>query len=298
MLDDGLSIGELSERTGVPVETIRIWERRHGVLSPRRTAGRHRRYNLDDAKRVAWLAQRVAKGQRISEAVAALRALGRESVAPPGETLCELLVAGAIRADSVQVETDLGRAFRLFPLVQALELVVFPALRELGERWMAGEPTIAAEHLLSEAVTRRLSARLTDGKWRTGSPIAIFCPSGEEHEIGALALAVLAIEEGISVAYFGSNTPIDEVARLVAARHVRHAVAVCTMPQAATATLDYLAHHTDGHVGWTVTGPALQERAEGAPARENVVGPDLDSASRHLRAVGTTRTKRRRRIST
>lgn len=290
-VNSGLSIGALSEQTGVPVETIRIWERRHGVLSPRRSPGRHRRFTQEDIERVAWLAQRVATGQRISDAVAALRALGREGSTTSGETLCELLSGAALRSDAGQVERDLGRAFRLFPLVEALELVVFPALAELSTRWVAGEPTIAAEHLLSEAVTRHLSMRLKETRWLTATPIAIFCPSDEHHEIGALALAVLASDDGSSVAYFGSNTPIDEVARLVAARHVRHAVAVCTMPERATETLDFLDRHTNQDAGWSVTGPAVHGTSEGARARRNVVGPDLDSARQQLRAVSAARTR-------
>ena len=296
--DDGLSIGALSEQTGIPIETIRIWERRHRVLSPLRSAGGHRRYSLDDVERVTWLAQRVASGQRISDAAAALRALGRDDAATAGETLSESLTAGALRADAAQVTHDLEAVFRLFPLIQALELVVFPSLAELSRRWMAGEPTVAAEHLLSEAVTRRLSARLMDGRSQTGSPIAIFCPSGEHHKIGALALAALVVEEGRSVAYFGANTPIGEVARLVGAGHVRHAVAVCTMPEPAIETLHYLGHHADGCDGWSVTGPAIHECAEGSLEGRSVVGPDLDSARHQLSAVGSAGAKRSRRRST
>jgi DICT domain-containing protein len=40
-----LSIGDLAERTGVPVGTLRTWETRYGVPVPRRMAGGHRRYD-------------------------------------------------------------------------------------------------------------------------------------------------------------------------------------------------------------------------------------------------------------
>jgi len=40
-----LSIGQLAERTGVSVETLRAWERRYGVLRPVRSRGGHRRYS-------------------------------------------------------------------------------------------------------------------------------------------------------------------------------------------------------------------------------------------------------------
>ena len=75
--DAGLAIGSLARRTGVPVDTLRAWERRYGVLRPTRTEGGQRRYGNEDVERVLWLAARVAEGQRISDAVSALGALER-----------------------------------------------------------------------------------------------------------------------------------------------------------------------------------------------------------------------------
>jgi AraC family transcriptional regulator of adaptative response / DNA-3-methyladenine glycosylase II len=70
-----MSIGALASRTGVPVDTLRAWERRYGVLRPWRTEGGQRRYGNADIERVLWLAARCAEGQRISDAVTALTAL-------------------------------------------------------------------------------------------------------------------------------------------------------------------------------------------------------------------------------
>jgi DICT domain-containing protein len=43
-----VSIGELSQRTGVKVSTLRAWEARHGFPDARRLPGRHRRYTERD----------------------------------------------------------------------------------------------------------------------------------------------------------------------------------------------------------------------------------------------------------
>ena len=52
-----LNIAALTQRTGVPPDTIRKWEQRYGVLRPDRTAGGQRRYSEVDVARV-----RVAAG--------------------------------------------------------------------------------------------------------------------------------------------------------------------------------------------------------------------------------------------
>ncbi len=50
---DWLTIGEVSELTGVPIHTLRYWESEFdGYFSPLRTSGRQRRYNEEAVGRV------------------------------------------------------------------------------------------------------------------------------------------------------------------------------------------------------------------------------------------------------
>ncbi|MDR1166282.1 MAG: MerR family transcriptional regulator [Deltaproteobacteria bacterium] len=50
---DWLTIGEVSELTGVPIHTLRYWETEfNGYFSPLRTSGRQRRYNEEAVGRV------------------------------------------------------------------------------------------------------------------------------------------------------------------------------------------------------------------------------------------------------
>lgn len=45
-------IGMVSRLTGVPPETLRSWEARHGLVKPRRTAGGFRHYDAEDVERI------------------------------------------------------------------------------------------------------------------------------------------------------------------------------------------------------------------------------------------------------
>ena len=50
---DWLTIGEVSELTGVPIHTLRYWESEFdGYFSPLRTSGRQRRYDEEAVTRV------------------------------------------------------------------------------------------------------------------------------------------------------------------------------------------------------------------------------------------------------
>ncbi len=61
------------QRTGVPADTIRAWERRYGVPAPQRSAGNQRLYTEQHIATVAWLRDRTREGLTISQAVSLLR---------------------------------------------------------------------------------------------------------------------------------------------------------------------------------------------------------------------------------
>ena len=48
----GLRIGELSRRVGVTPDVLRAWERRYGLLRPRRSRAGQRLYTSSDETRV------------------------------------------------------------------------------------------------------------------------------------------------------------------------------------------------------------------------------------------------------
>lgn len=58
-------IGAVSRLTGIPAETLRVWERRYGVVEPGRAEGRFRMYSRDDVGRLALIKQLVDAGNAI-----------------------------------------------------------------------------------------------------------------------------------------------------------------------------------------------------------------------------------------
>lgn len=58
-------IGTASRMTGIPVDTLRVWERRYGVVKPLRSPGADRLYRQDDIKRLTLLKKLVDRGHAI-----------------------------------------------------------------------------------------------------------------------------------------------------------------------------------------------------------------------------------------
>ena len=67
------------QRTGIPADTIRAWERRYQFPSPCRTQGNQRLYSERDVAVICWLRDQTRGGMTISHAVTLYRALLVES---------------------------------------------------------------------------------------------------------------------------------------------------------------------------------------------------------------------------
>lgn len=96
----GLPIGVVCRLTGVAPETLRAWERRHGLVKPSRAGGRNRLYSQDDLKRIALAKSLTDSGYSIG-AVAAMptaqleRLLERDAQPAPAASPRSAAKAGA-----------------------------------------------------------------------------------------------------------------------------------------------------------------------------------------------------------
>jgi methanogenic corrinoid protein MtbC1 len=207
-LGSGLNIAAVARRTGIGADTLRKWERRYGVLRPSRTSGGQRRYDERDVARVEWLRDRLSEGFRIGEAAALLEtdhAIAESS--PAG--LRDAIVAAVAQTDTRRLAALVEQSFTLHDVETAVEEIVAPALRLIGDRWEAGAECIAEEHLLSEVVLERLRTLLGDRRPAVRGTAVLACAPGERHELGLLALAVLLQADGWLTVYLGTDTPID-----------------------------------------------------------------------------------------
>jgi DNA-binding transcriptional MerR regulator len=148
-----LRIGELARRTGVSPELLRAWEQRYGLLQPTRTPGGFRLYSATDEARVQHMQGLVSGG--LAAAQAARLVLSDDGSAPPpmaspsATTLEEAagdLTASLDRLDEQAANTALDRLFSTYTVETVLRDVVLPYLHRLGERWEAGEVSVAREH--------------------------------------------------------------------------------------------------------------------------------------------------------
>ncbi|HZI03095.1 MAG TPA: MerR family transcriptional regulator, partial [Archangium sp.] len=162
-----------AELSGVRVELIRAWERRYGVLAPRRTPSGYRVYTDRDVALLRRLKQLTEEGVSISEAATMLPQLLEElDTAPPApEPVSQAsatsltawrdeALAAAVALDQRRVSQVLNEVLAALTPLKAYEQVLVPLQREVGERWHAGAFSVAQEHLVTQEVRARLISLL------------------------------------------------------------------------------------------------------------------------------------------
>jgi DNA-binding transcriptional MerR regulator len=270
------TIKQAASRTGISIPTIRVWERRYGVVSPTRTAAGYRLYDDDAISRLNAMRLLVDReGWRPSQAAERIRtataddllALGGAPASAPvppssgASDAIEALVDGARRLDLASLDQTLDETFAGRRFESAMDDVVFPALRGIGEAWERGELDVAREHAASETIRRRIAhyfdaAARTDGT----APIVVGLPPGSRHELGAFAFAVAARRAGFDVIYLGADVPLDAWRRAIRDSDAAVAVvAVVSVDDVRPATDVIRALSGDGSTALAVGGPSAPD---------------------------------------
>lgn len=227
MSDDleGLTISEAALMLGVPAPTIRSWERRYGIGRTSRTSGRHRRYDVTGLAELRDLRDAIAAGRRAADAAELIHKRTREREQNP--TFIEGILAASRDFDTAAIRRWLDAASSSLGLYRTVDVVILPALREIGSLWEAGRCDVANEHLASQEIRAWLSQQLSTARPKRKRPVLLFaCGPKDLHTIGLEAFFVMLSRRGWNCRILGAMTPTDSV--VTAARTAGSTAAVIT----------------------------------------------------------------------
>ena len=220
-------VGIVSKMTGLSTHTLRMWEKRYAAVLPKRTDAGGRLYTDADVERLRLLHKLVQSGHSIGGIAnlpdGDLRGMTAAAPATSIETASQHLpglrerVMAAIEHLRIQeAEQMLTSAALSTEPSEFLKSVVAPILVEVGERWERGELRMAHEHACSTLMRGLLFSLMrlypaNDAQRR----VVVGTPAKEDHELGAMMVAMLAAMHGWSVLYLGPDLPAEEIAYAV-----------------------------------------------------------------------------------
>lgn len=283
----------LSRETGINSVTLRAWERRYGLLIPKRSPSGHRLYSSADLALILRVKQLLADGHSISEIATRLSPAPAATLAPaplqisdPWSPLRIELLRAVEDFSTERLEHLYGEAISLHPMERVISALIEPVLVNLGERWLKSDLGIAEEHFFSAWLRNRLAARfLHTAGLAKGPRIVCACLPGEQHEIGLLLFALGALSLGYQVIYLGADMPLAGVADAIVHSASRGAVISASLPGQDAAHLERLRPFvTQCKVPILVGGPLGARNAEALLAMGAHPLSDKNSVALHILA--------------
>ena len=218
------SISDLENLSGVKAHTIRVWERRYGLLLPARTGTNIRHYNVEDLRDLLNIAYLNNHGVKISKIAAMTNELRESSVreignkAPGPSALINELVMSMLHFDELRFEGRCNTFAQQHGFRALAEQVFLPLMTQVGLLWQSKNIRPAHEHFVSNLVRRRIEAEThAQPVAAAGSPTyVLYLREKEVHELGILYANYLLRSAGKAVIYLGQSVPTSDLSQLVA----------------------------------------------------------------------------------
>jgi MerR family transcriptional regulator, light-induced transcriptional regulator len=218
-------IHRVAKLTGLSKDVIRVWERRYSLVKPSRSANRYREYTDEDVSLFRFLKVELDRG----ETIGGLAMEGRESLLQrmhassipkqqelvPHRSLLDELISRLDPLDKGRFEQQLNAAIAVIPFEEAVQRILLPLQRRVGELWHEGRVNIAVEHYVTKIIQQKFFSVMNQLPVNEFGPrVLVACPEGEYHEIGAQAVTYLAASRGCHVYYLGPNLPLRDLEAL------------------------------------------------------------------------------------
>ena len=219
------SIKDLENYTQIKAHTIRIWEQRYQLLTPKRTETNIRYYSEEDLKDILNINLLYKNGYKISkiamlskvEITEAASSIIQQNHANTGPLEINKLISATSSMDQNKIIEILENCLTKLGMDQLFSSVLVPVLHKIGELWQVNTITIAHEHLFSNLIRDFFILKTVELRdIPTNNKRAIlFLPAHEEHELSLLYYHYILKKEGYHCYYLGNTLPIHDLEKSI-----------------------------------------------------------------------------------
>ena len=219
---DEYSIRLASRMTGLPPDTLRVWERRYGFPKPRRSEGGSRVYQREDVLALKLIVRAIELGYRPGEIVGKPRrelesllrdaATAETAVGPPRPTP-ERVLRALLRDDVVGLRAEMSRAASILGPRKFVAEFAHPASVRVGEAWAAGSLEVRHEHVFTASLSRQLHVMLSAIDENVhGARVLLATLPNESHGLALDMIALYLAAQGMVPRVVGVDTPPEQIA--------------------------------------------------------------------------------------
>ena len=214
------SIKDLERLSGIKAHTIRIWEKRYGLVEPSRTSTNIRTYCDSELKKLLNISILNRNGLKISKIAqltnSEISSLVNKLTEDPhdADSQLESLYIAMIDLDENLFEKILSRSIIQMGFEQMVIQLLFPFFKRIGIMWQTGTITPAQEHFISNLVRQKLIVAIdsiVSNEAPNSKTFILYLPENELHELGLLFMNYIIRKRGQKVIYLGAMLPLESL---------------------------------------------------------------------------------------
>lgn len=214
------SIKDLERISGVKAHTIRIWEKRYGIVEPKRTESNIRLYCDTDVKKLMNVSILLHHGYKISRLAGldcdeiSKKVLEVSMVNNGCGSQVENLVVAMIEMDELRFEKILNQSIIKEGFEKTVFHVFYPFFERIGMLWQTGSINPAHEHFITNLIKQKIYVAIDSIPVSSGTEMKkfmLFLPEWDLHELGLLVFDYLLKSRGYKVIYLGAGVPEDDI---------------------------------------------------------------------------------------
>lgn len=213
------TIKDIENLCDIKAHTLRIWEQRYELFTPKRKESQHRIYDNDDLKELLRISFLYHSGHKISK-IAALspeeiqQLVEKSSLQESNqEVFVHQLIEAGVDFNKEKFELIISSVVKRIGLERCIIEVFYPFLQRIGLLWMTNNVIPAQEHFTTHIIRKKIIIA-TDGLIKADSSkpaMLVFAPAGEFHEIPLLAANYFLRKYQNRTIYFGVNVQLESL---------------------------------------------------------------------------------------
>jgi DNA-binding transcriptional MerR regulator len=211
-------IKDLEILTGIKAHTLRIWEKRYGLVSPERTDTLIRTYTNNELSVLLNVAMLNKSGIKISKIATMNSAQISDKVwelnsAPSSDYSTEKLILALLELNEFLFKETLQKLIDEVGLEKTFSDTLVPFLGRIGVMWLVKTINTTQEHFISNLIRQKVISEIDKLPLpkSTDAPIMLFLPEHEWHELGLLFYQYVLRSKGIPTIYIGQSLPYDSL---------------------------------------------------------------------------------------
>ncbi len=213
------SINDIEKISGVKAHTLRIWEKRYGIIQPKRTDSNIRYFLDDDLKHVLNIAllnrhgMKISKIAQLAESEICRRAAEISDVDLKHESQLDALTLSLLELNEFKFNKIVNSYIDQRGFETTMMEIIYPLLDKLSLMWLTGSINSAHERFVRAYIRQKTIAAIDkiETSQSEQPSFLIFLPENEDHELSILFAQYLVKRRGFRVINMGLDASLIHI---------------------------------------------------------------------------------------